>query len=153
MSLLNSVQLAALNDAFNDLHGFIRVYSADVIKPEHMDANIRSCTGERIIHALMEVAKTIEGGNAVFKKYVFLGEFMSNPVSRKLMDDTIEYLKNDPLVPPEPFTDVRTIYEVVCMLTCIVTEGIDAYKERCKEGVISAIDTEKKVRAMRAPAK
>jgi hypothetical protein len=148
MSLLNSVQLAALNNAFNTLHGFISVYGAGVIKPEHMDANIRSFTGERIIHGLMEVAKTIDGGNAVFSKYVTLGEFMSNPVSRKLMDDTLEYLKNDPLVPPEPFTDVRTVFDAVSNLTCIVTEGITAYVERCKENVMQTIDTAKKVHDM-----
>ena len=145
MALLTSNQIVEMNSAFNELHNFIRCYAGGTIAKAHMDMNMRSFTHERIIIAFIEIAKTIEGANAVFNQYVRLGEFMSNPISKKLVDDTMEYLKTDPLVFEASDTDVRTIFDAYCYLTCIVTEGIAAYKQRCKENVIFCIDLKKNI--------
>ena len=149
MALLTSNQIADMNAAFDELHNFIRCYAAGIIDEVHMDMNTHSFTHERIIIAFIEVAKTIEGANTLFNQYVRLGEFMDNPISKKLVDDTLEYLKTDPLVPEESQTDVRTIYDAYCSIVCIITEGIDAYMQRCKENVIFCIDLKKKFHDMR----
>jgi len=146
MALLTSNQIAELNDAFNELNNFIRSYCEGTINADRMDINIRGFTCERIIYSLMTVSQTIDGANKLFNQYIRMGEFMSNPISKKLVDDTLEYLNTDQLVPDAPDTDVPMIYDSYCYLTCIVTEGIDAYKQRCKENVIFCIDLAKKMR-------
>ena len=146
MALLTSNQIADMNDAFNELNNFIRSYGEGTINEDRMDINIHGFTCERIIYGLMTVTQTIDGANKLFNKYHRLSDFMSNPISKKLLDDTLEYLKTDPLLPEASQIDVRTIYDSYCYLTCIVIEGIDAYKQRCKENVIFCIDLAKKMR-------
>ena len=151
MALITSSKIAELNDAFNELNNFIRGYAEGIIQEDKMESNIRSFTCERIIHALMEVAKTIDGAHALFHQYLRLGDFISNPISKQLIDTTFERLSQDPLVPAAPYTDVITIYTAYCYLVCIVIEGIDAYKQKCKHDVVFCIDNEKKVREMNQP--
>ena len=151
MALLTSSKIAELNDAFNELNNFIRSYAYDIIHEDNMDTNIRSFTCERIIHALMEVAKTIDGAHALFHQYLHLGDFISNPISKQLIDATFVHLSQDPLVPAAPYTDVRTLFTAYCYLVCIVIKGIDAYKKKCMKEVVFCIDLEEKVREMHQP--
>jgi hypothetical protein len=149
MALLTSSQIVDMKVAFDELNKFIRMYAEGTINEARMDSNIRGFTCERIIYGLLNVAQTIVGANALFNQYVRMGEFMSNPISKKLAEDTLEYLKTDPLVPGADCTDVSTIFSAYCYLTCIFTEGIVAYKQRCTENVIFTIDLQNQVIAMK----